>query len=96
MSLVVPWGMFDFVGGSGQLSVAFAQFQVFFVSSCIRCGAPHCAIPTCIIDGLGPHFFALCHRIAQVQDLLRRGHWVQQFARRGMNNVQTDVLISSV
>ena len=50
VSLVVPWVMFDFVGGSGQLSVALAQFQVFFVSSCIRCGAPHCAIPTCIID----------------------------------------------
>ena len=59
VSLVVPWGMFDFVGGSAQLSVALVQFQVFFVSSCIRCGAPHCAIPTCIIDGLGPQFFCI-------------------------------------
>ena len=96
VSLVVPWGMFDFVGGSAQLSVALVQFQVFFVSSCIRCGAPHCAIPTCIIDGLGPHFFALGYPIAQVQDLLLRGHWVQQSVTFAVNNAQTDVLIGSV
>ena len=77
------------------MSVAFAQLRVFFILSCIRCGAPHCAIPTYIIDDSGPHFFALCHRIAQVQDLLRRGHWVQQFATRDVNNAQIDVLISS-
>ena len=74
------------------------SFKCFFVVHQARCTAPsHCSTPICIVDGLGPQFvFASCHRIAQVQDLLRRGHWVQQFATLDVNNAQTDVLIGSV
>ena len=80
VSLVVPWGMFDFVGGSAQLSVALVQFQVFFGFVVHKVWCTALRNPNLLSMVEVRNFFALCNRIAQAQDLLRCGHWVQQFA----------------